>query len=151
MATVFDALRGLNNGQAIVAGWNNQATLKNITAYVGTDGLNFAPVTDRSGYTPGVTRRLPNGGTFESGFPVVRFTSPWISYGQLDTLLNTIGGGLESSPVTARHHISTSLNKTDTQDSNGILNLNLDQLPGLTKRQNGYEGFQWEIVIVEVL
>ena len=151
MATVFDALRGLNNGQAIVAGWNNQATLKNITAYVGTDGLNFAPVNDRSGYTPGVTRRLTTGGTFESGLPVVRFVSPWISYGQLATLQNTINAGLESNNVTVRHHISTSLNKSDTQDSNGVLNLNLDQLPGLTKRNGGYENYVWECVIVEFL
>jgi hypothetical protein len=151
MTTIFNALRGLNNGQAIVAGWDNQATLKDITAYVGADGLNFLPVNDRSGYTPGVTRRLPTGGTFESGLPVVVLTSPWISYGQIDTLLNVIGGGQESSNVTLRHHISDSLSRTDTQNSNGVLNLNLDQLTQLERIENGYRGFQWEIVIVEVL
>ena len=151
MATIFDALRGMNNGQAIVAGGDNQALLKDITAYVGADGLNFLPINDRLGYTPGVTKRLGTGGTVESGLPVVRFTSPWVSYGQIDTLLNTINAGQESNNVTVRHHISNSLNRTDTQDSNGILNLNLDQLTSLQKEENGYRGFVWEIVIVEFL
>lgn len=149
--TVFTALRGLNQGHAIVAGWNNQATLKDITAYQGTDGKNFLPVNDRNGYTPGVTRQLTTGGTRASGMPVVRFTSPWISDGQLDYLTNTLLSGSPSGNVTVRYHRYDSVGRTDTFVANGILNLNLEQLPNLQRRQNGYLAFEWQIVITETL
>lgn len=154
MATIYDALRPLNQGQAFVPGWNNQATLKDITAYRGTDGNNFLPVNDRNnggGYSTGVSRRLGTGGTLESGYPVVRFVSPAITDGQIDYLVNTAGGGVESFNVTVRYHRYDSVGKADTFVANAILNLNLGQLPGLARQQNAYVNFVWEFVLVEVL
>lgn len=154
MATIFDALRGQNQGHAIVAGWNNQNLLKNITAYVGSDGNPFLPVNDRDepgGYFPGVLRRLPTGGTFESGYPIVNFVSPVITDGQIDTLVNTLGSGQESFNVTVRYHRYDSVGNFDTFDANAILNLILGQLPGLTRRQNARERYVWEFVLVELL
>lgn len=151
MATLYESKRGQNAGQSVVAGWNNQATLKQITAYTGTDGNPFLPVNDRNGYTPGVMRRLPTGGTFESGYPIVRFISPSITDGQIDTLVNTLGSGAESFNVTVRYHRYDSVGNFDTFDANAILNLNLGQLPGLTRRQNARQQYVWEFVIVETL
>lgn len=154
MATIYESKRGQNAGQSVVAGWNNQATLKEITSYTGTDGNPFLPVNDRSnggGYTPGVTRRLPTGGTFESGYPIVRFISPSITDGQIDTLVNTLGSGAESFNVTVRYHRYDSVGRADTFDANAILNLNLEQLTQLRRRQNTYDSFEWEFVILETL
>jgi hypothetical protein len=154
MATLYQAMQGLNQGQAVVAGWNNQATLKNITAYVGSDGNNFLPVQDKkdgAGYTPGVIRQLPGGYTFESGYPIVRFRSPTITDGQIDTLVNTLGGGAESFNVTVRYHRYDSVGNTDTFEANAVLNLRLDQLNSLTRKRDTYTGYIWEFVIVETL
>lgn len=151
MSTIYYSRQGLNQGQEIAAGWSNQANLKHITALVGTDGNPFLPVDDRNGYTPGITRRLPNGGTWESGFPIVRFTSSAITDGQIDYLVNTLLGGVESGNVTVKYHRFDSVGNADVFTANGVLNLNLDQLTNLTRRQTTYEGFVWEIVITETL
>lgn len=154
MATIFDALRGLNQGQAFVAGWNNTATLKNVTAHVGSDGNNFLPVNDRTnggGYTPGVTRRLTTGGTYQSGLPIVRFVSSSLTDGQVDYLVNTVGGGQQSFNVTVRYHRYDAVGKADTHVANAVLNLNLDQQNSLNRQQNTWSGFIWEFVITEVL
>lgn len=154
MATLYESKRGQNAGQSVVAGWNNQATLKQITAYTGTDGNPFLPVNDRDkggGYFPGVLRRLPYGGTDRSGYPIVNFVSPVITDGQVDTLVNTLGSGQESFNVTVRYHRYDSVGNFDTFDANAILNLNLEQLPGLTRRQNAREQYVWEFVILETL
>lgn len=150
MATLYQSKVSQNQGQAFVPGWNNQATLKNITSYIGTDGNPFMPVYDLT-YIPGVLRRLPTGGTFLSGYPLLYFVSPVITDGQIDYLLNTAGGGQESFNTTLRYHRSDSVGVADTFDANAILNLNLGQLPDLTRRQNTREKYRWEFVIVEVL
>lgn len=147
MATIFQAKQGQNQGHAIVAGWNNQNLLKNITAYLGSDGANFLPVDDRNGYTPGVTQRLTNGGTTLQAKPIIRFTSPVITDGQIDFLYTTLLSGSESNKVTVRYHKYDSVGKADTFDANAWLNLNLEQLPGLQRVKNGYENFVWENVI----
>lgn len=139
-----------NQGQAFAAGWNNQAQLKDFTALFGTDNLRFTPVYDRD-YSTGVTRRLSTGGTRESGMPIIRVTIPYISYGQLDWLLNTAGAGNESFNATYRGHKPTALTASDTTDWNVVANLELSQLPSLTKRPGGYENYVLELVIVEVL
>lgn len=143
--SVFTALRGMNQGQAISLGWSNQSNLKEITALLGTDGINFLPVKDRGFYTAGVVRALPTGGIFYSGLPTVEFLHPWISDGQIETLMTYRGN------CTLRHHITESVGKNDTQDSNVIFNLDLNQLSGLERKRNGYEGFVSKFVIVEVL
>lgn len=139
-----------NQGQMFAAGWNNQAGLQNFTALFGTDNLRFPPVYDRE-YSTGVTRRLTTGGTRESGMPVIRVTIPYISYGQLDWLLNTAGAGNESYNATYQGHKPTALTASDTTRWNVVCNLNIEQLPSLTKRPGGYENFVMEMVIVEEL
>jgi len=154
MATIFQSKQAQNQGQAVVAGWNNQATLKGITMHIGSDGYPFMPVDDRNnggGYIPGVTRRLPGGYTFESGYPIVNFVSPTITDGQIDYLVNTLGSGSESFNVTVRYHRYDSVGKADTFDANAVLNLRLEQLPGLKRRHNEINGFIWEFVLVEIL
>lgn len=143
--SVFTALRGLNQGQEIALGWSNQANLKNFTALVGTDGINFLPVNDRGGYTVGVIHNLPTGGIYYSGLPSVEITHPWISDGQIETLKTYRGN------CTLKHHIEDSTGKTDVQTSNVIFNMDLNQLKGLRRRKNGYDGFVSRFVIVEVL
>jgi hypothetical protein len=87
-----------NQGQKIVAGWDGVSTLKNITAYVGSDGIRFLPVEDREGYTSGAERNMNTGGVLMSGLPVARWTSPWISDGQIYYLKNTLlSGAIQSS------------------------------------------------------
>lgn len=151
MSTIYASRQGLNQGQAIVAGWNNQATLKNITAYVGTDGNNFLPVDDRNGYFPGVTVRIPTGGTYQEGLPVIRFVSSTITDGQIKFLVDTLLSGQQSGNVTVRYHRYDNVGAISTHDANGVLNLNLEQLQQLARKQNTYSGFTWEIVIVEPL
>jgi hypothetical protein len=145
MASVFDALRGLNNGQSIALAWDNTAGLKDFTALVGTDGLNFLPVNDRGRYMPGVIQPLTTGGQYYTGLPVVEIVHPWISDGQIETLMTYQGN------CTLRHHISQSVGKLDTQISNVVFNLDLTQLAGLQRIENGYQGFISRFVVVEVL
>lgn len=139
-----------NQGQMYAPGWNQQANLKDFTALFGTDNLRFPPVYDRE-YSTGVTRQLGTGGTLESGFPKIRVTIPYISYGQIDKLLNTDGAGSESYNATYRGHKPDALNAADVTTWNAICNLNLNQLPDLTKRLGGYEAYVLEFVLVEVL
>lgn len=139
-----------NQGQMIAPNWNNQAQLKNITALLGTDNLRFAPVTDRN-YTPGIMRRLSTGGVKATGFPIIRILSPWISDGQIKYLQNTLLGGVESGNATYRGHSPLSVGQTDVFTYNAILNLHLEQLPNLQRIRNGYEQFEWEIIVREVL
>lgn len=140
-----------NQGQKIVAGWDNAATLKDWTAYVGTDGLRFMPPNDRNGYTDGIARRLNTGGTLQSGFPVVRLTFPWISDGQIKYLFSTLLSGSESGNVTAATHTPLSVGSQDVSNCNAVMNLNLDQIASLARKRNGYTDFAVELVIVEVL
>lgn len=140
-----------NNGQAWVVGWDNQATLQDVTAYTGTDSEAFLRVDDRNGYITGRTQRLPGGYSYTSGYPVVRFTSPWISDGQIDYLVNTAGSGSESFNVTVRYHRYDSVGKTDTFEANAVLFLNLNQREQLERLSTGYTDFVWEFVIVEPL
>lgn len=154
MATLYQSKQSQNQGQALVAGWDNTATLKNITAYVGTDGENFLPVNDRTdggGYTAGVTRRLTTGGTYKSGLPMVRFVSATLTDGQLKYLVNTIGGGQESFNVTVRYHRYDAVGKADTHVANAVLNLNLEQQNSLNRKQNTWSDFIWEFMLTEIL
>lgn len=144
--TVFTALRGLNQGHQIAAGWNQTAGLQNITSILGTDGVNFLPVKDRGFYSPGILRQLPTGGVFTVGLPTVKFISPWISDGQIERLKLTYNGN-----CTLKHHISESVGRNDVQTSNVIFNLDLNQLQPDNRLTNGYKGFIWNFVIVEVL
>lgn len=150
MATLYQSKVSQNQGQAFVPGWNNQSLLKNVTAYIGTDGNPFLPVDDRD-YTPGRTLRLTNGGTTDEGFPIVRFVSPVITDGQIDYLVNTLGSGQSSFKVTVRYHRYDSVGNADTFVANAWLNLNLDQLKQLTRKQYTYNNFVWEYVIVQTL
>jgi hypothetical protein len=145
-----------NQGQKVVAGWDNEATLRDWTSYMGTDGERFPPPNDRrgdigAGYTDGVTRRLNSGGTRQSGFPIVRLAFPWLSDGQIKYLYTTMLGGSDSGNVTAAVHTPLSVGAQDVSHFNAVMNLNLNQIPSLTRKRNGYEGFVVELVIVEVL
>ena len=136
-----------NQGQMIVLGWDNVATLKNWTAYVGSDGERFLPPNDRNGYSDGVERLLPTGRVLMSGLPIFRLTFPWLSYGQLDYLKTTFNG----QNVTATAHKPTSLTTHTTVTFNGVCNVLLNQAASLTRKRNGYEGFVVELVLVEPL
>ena len=88
---------------------------------------------------------LPTGGTFTVGLPTLKITHAWISDGQIETLKTYRGN------CTLKHHIEDSVGKTDVQTSNVIFNMDLNQLNGLRRNQNGYEGFVSDFTIVEVL
>jgi hypothetical protein len=140
----------------IVLGWDNVPLLRNWTSYVGTDGLAFRPPNDRkgdigAGYTGGVTRRLPTGGILKSGFPIVRLVFPWLSDGQIDYLLTTMCGGVESANVTAAAHKPISVGTLDVFNFNAVMNVDSNQASSLTRRANGYELFMVELVMVEPL
>lgn len=145
MATVFDALKGLNNGQEIARNWDNTAGLTYFTALIGTDGEHFLPVNDRGGYSPGVIIPLSTGGITIEGLPTVRITHPWISDGQIETLKAYAG------EVTLKHHISESRGKTDLQTSNAMFNFDETQLSGLKRLANGYRDFVSSFTVVEVI
>lgn len=136
-----------SQGQQIVLGWDNTATLKDWTAYVGTDGLRFAPPSDRNGYTDGVDRRLPTGAVLMAGIPIVKLTFPWLSFGQIDYLETTFNG----QNVTAAVHRPNSLTKTATYTYNAVCNLDMNQFVSLTKKGRGYELVVVELVLVEPL
>lgn len=144
MATIFESMRGQNAGQQIALGWN-APTLMNFTALVGTDGKPFLPVEDRGGYLAGVIRPLPTGGIYYAGMPAIQLTHPWVSDGQIATLKTYRGN------CTLKHHIEDSVGKQSVQTSNVIFNLDTNQLAGLQRRHDGYEGFVSTFVIVEVL
>lgn len=142
----------INQGQRIVAGWNNVPTLRDVTAYYGTDGIRFLPVEDReNAYTGGVERNLPTGGFLQSGMPIVRWTSPWISDGQIRYLYLTLLSASQSGNVTIAAHTPLSVGVTASFNFNAVLNLRLNQLQSLTRKRNGYLDYEWELVIVEVL
>ncbi len=136
-----------NQGQQIALGWDAESSLKNWTAYVGSDGLPFLPPNDRSGYTDGVERRLPTGRVLMSGLNVSRQTFPWVSYGQVDYLESTFSG----QNVTVAVHKPSALNKEDTSNFNAVCNIDMNQTTTLTRKNDGYEGFVVEFVLVEVL
>lgn len=140
-----------NQGHMIVKGWGNPLTLKDWTAYAGEDGQVFAPPYDRDGYTAGIIRRLNSGGIARAGFPIVRLTHPAITDGQIAWLQNTLLDGGVSGNVTVAIHLPGAMGKTDVSNFNAVFNLDTDQLTTLRRRQNAYEGFQTEFVIVEVL
>lgn len=141
-----------NQGQQIVAGWNNEATLKNITAYVGSDGKRFLPIDDRKSYSEGIERNMNTGGILMSGFPVVRWVSPWISDGQLYYLKHTLLAGEITGNVTIATHIpGDSVGASSVSHFNAVFNLRLNQLQSLARKGSGHVDFVWELVIVEVL
>ncbi len=145
MATTFDALKGLNQGQEIALGWDNPAGFKRFTALIGTDGKHFLPVDDRGGYLQGVIQQLTTGGIYYTGMPTVTITHSWISDGQIETLKTYRGN------CTLKHHIDDSAGKTDLQISNVIFNLDLNQLASLERDAFGYRDFRSTFTIVEVL
>ena len=133
-----------NQGQAIALGWNI-SPLKNWTAYLGTDNEPFLPPNDRTGFSDGVERRMATGRVLMSGFPISRQTFPWMSYGQIDYLVNTFNG----QNVTVAVHTPYSLNKEDTEIYNAVCNIDLNQTQNLQRTRNGFEGFVVELVLVE--
>ena len=139
-----------NQGQMIAAGWNNASGLTDFTALFGTDNLRFPPVYDRE-YSTGIMRQLTTGGVKDSGRPVIRVTIPYISYGQIDWLLDTLNSGTESANVTYRGHKPNALNAADVTTWNAVDDLDLNQLPQLTKRPGGYAGYILKLVLVEVI
>lgn len=141
----------VNQGHRVVAGWDNLATLKNWVAYLGVDNLPFLPPFDRNGYTDGTARRLPTGGVFMAGMPVCRLTFPWISDGQINYLYTVMLSNSESGNVTASVHTPLSVGVTSVSNFNAVMNLNLDQTTNLTRKSNGYELFEIELVLVEPL
>lgn len=136
-----------NQGQQIVLGWNNTSTLKDWTAYLGTDDLAFLPPNDRSGFTDGVERRLLTGRVLMSGLNISRQVFPWVSYGQVDYLESTFSG----QNVTVAIHRPTALTKDDVSNFNAVCNIDMNQTTTLTRKKNGYEGFMIELVLVEAL
>lgn len=136
-----------NQGQAIVLGWNHVSTLKNWTAYIAGDGNRFLPPFDRDGYTDGVERRLPTGRVLMAGLPIARQKFPWVSDGQIDYLYDTFNG----QNVTVSIHKPTSTTKYDVVNYNAVANVLLNQAATLTRKRNGYEGFELELVLVEPL
>lgn len=139
-----------NQGQMIASGWNNTSGLTNFTALFGSDGLRFPAVYDRT-YSTGIIRQLTTGGVKDSGMPVIRVTIPYISYGQINYLLNTLCGGSESANVTYRGHKPNALTAADVTTWNAVSDLDLNQLPNLTKRPGGYEAYILKLVLVEVI
>jgi len=137
-----------NQGQKLAFGWDAVPQLKNVTAYLGTDGLAFLPVQDRNGYTNGVERNLGTSGIAYSGVPIVEWTSPWISDGQLKFLLDSNG---VSGNVTVAVHTPESVGSEDVSNYNAVLNIDLNQLPNLRRERNGYRDFKWKFALVEVL
>lgn len=136
-----------SQGQKIVLDWNNTSTLKDWVSYVGSDGEPFQPPDDRSGYSDGVERRLPIGLVLMSGLPIVNLTFPWVTYGQIDYLMDTFDG----QNVTVAIHKPSSIVKTDTFNYNAVCNIDINQTVNLTRRKNGYEAFIVELVLVEPL
>ena len=136
-----------NQGQAIVLGWDNVATLKNWTAYQGTDGVNFLPPSDRTGYSDGEDRNMPTGTILMAGIPVSRQTFPWISEGQITYLLNTF----DNQNVTVAIHKPSSIGQMGTSNYNAVLTVDINQFSSLTRMRNGYELFVARLVLVEPL
>lgn len=136
-----------NQGQQIVLNWDNEANLKDWVAYVGIDGLRFPPPSDRNGYTDGVERRLPTGAILMAGFPIVRLTFPWLSFGQIDYIETTFNG----QNVTVAVHRPNSLTKTTTYNYNAVCNIDMNQFVSLEKKGKGYELVVIELVLVEPL
>lgn len=138
-----------NQGQMLAFGWNNQAQLKNITALLGTDNLAFIPLNDRD-YAPGVTRQMTTGGVLYSGMPIINPQSPWISDGQIEFLYIALGNSY-SGNVTYRGHTPLSVGQVDVFTYNAILNMRPEQLTRDKRRHNGWDEYDWQIVITEVL
>lgn len=140
-----------NQGHMVVSGWDNVPTLKNWTAYIGTDGERFLPPYDRDGYTSGVTRRMNTGGILRSGFPIAKLTFPAITDGQIDYLITTLGGGSVSSNVTVAIHAVPSVGVNDVSNFNAVMNIDTDQITTLQRKEDAYVGFVVEFVLVEAL
>lgn len=136
-----------NQGQMIALGWDNEANLKNWTAYFGSDGLRFLPPNDRNGFTDGVDRPIPTGRILMAGLPIARLTFPWVSYGQVDYLESTFNG----EDVTVAIHKPTSLTTFTTVHYNAVCNVNLNQNRTLTRKSNGYEAWEVSFTLVEPL
>lgn len=136
-----------SQGQQIVLGWDNENLLKDWVAYRGTDNEPFQPPSDRNGFSDGVERRLATGRVMMAGFPISRQTFPWITYAQIDYLMNTFNG----QNVTVAVHTPYSINKTDTVIYNAVCNVDMLQTATLNKIRNGYENFVVELVLVEPL
>jgi hypothetical protein len=143
--------RYVNQGHKIVAGWDNEPTLRDWTAYSGADGQPFAPPYDRNGYTAGVIRRLNTGGIKRSGFPIARLTLPAITDGQIAYLASQFTVDGVTGNVTIAIHLPGAQGKNDVSNFNAVFNLDTDQLTTLTRRNDAYEDFVCEYVIVEVL
>jgi hypothetical protein len=95
---------------------------------------------------------MTTGGVLVSGLPVARWTSPWISDGQIYYLKNTLLSGAKSGNVTIATHIpGDSVGSTSVAHFNAVFNLRLNQLQTLKRKRSGYLDFIWELVIVEVL
>lgn len=134
-------------GHKIVLGWDNVPTLQEWTAYADASGRRFYPPYDRDGYSDGVPQRVGTGAVLQSGFPIVRLTFPWVSYAQVDYLVDTFRG----QNVTAAIHKPTSHTRDDVYDYNAVLNIDLNQVAALVRKQDGYEKFVVELVLVEPL
>lgn len=140
-----------NQGHMIVSGWDNVPTLKNWTAYFGTDGERFLPPYDRDGYTGGVIRRMLTAGILRAGWPVARLTFPAITDGQIDYLIGTMGTGNISANVTVAIHAIPSVGVNDVSNFNAVMNIDTDQTAVLARKENAYLKFVVDFVLVEVL
>lgn len=134
-----------NQGHQIALNWDAQASLRNWTAYFGTDNVQFLPPNDRNGYTDGVERRLNTGGVRASGFPIVRLTFPHMTYGQVDYVDATF----KDQNVTVAIHKPNSTSKTDTFVYNAVCNFDMNQFQNLKRESNGYTDVVIELVLVE--
>ena len=135
-----------NQGHQIVLTWNNQANLRNWTAYLGADGRAFYPPYDRDGFSDGITRNLPTGGTFQSGRPISRLTFPWVSDGQIQTL-----EAFNNEEVTIAIHAPGGIGVNGVTQYNAVFNFDRAQLRTLGRKHNGYVGVYVDCVIVEDL
>lgn len=136
-----------NQGQQISLGWDTQSSLKDWTAYLGTDGVPFLPPRDRNGFSDGIERPLATGRVLMSGLNISRQTFPWVSFGQIDFLETTFSG----QNVTVAIHKPRSLTKTSTYTYNAVCNIDMNQIQSLTPESNGYKLFVVSFVLVEPL
>lgn len=140
-----------NQGTAIAPNWDNAAGLRDWTSIIASDGERFPPPNDRGQFSDGVDRRMNTGGVLMAGLPVDRLVFPWLSDAQIKYLHDTLNGGAESGNVTVKVHTALSVGRTDVFPYNAVMNLNLNQTATLTRRRNGFENFEVELVLVEAL
>lgn len=136
-----------NQGHKIAVGWDNVAGLTNWTAITAPDGNPFLPPFDRDGFTDGVPRNTNSTLVKMVGIPKTLLKFPWISYSQLNYLINTF----DKQSVTVAVHKPNSVNAEDVYVYNATVDVDLNQTVSLSSKQGGYENFIVTLWLVEEL